>query len=191
METASWLLVAASTIDRGGIPLALVIGAGHLASQGQDPTVFVSACAVAAVGGDMACFWIGRLMRGEHSRSRHGAFERSPASFRSRIHHVARFVETAPRTWLCGGRMFSAVNQFVPMACGLLGRPVMECLLCSTVGALAWSFLWGWAAREWTESFISWGTTARIATAAIGFALATWSLRLIRRPTDVSEVDGE
>lgn len=127
--------VLTSVIDRGGIPAALVAGVVALNRDYNSIIAFALACAVAGLAGDMVMYWIGLKMRQRRAR-RKSIFD--GASIYQRIEQASAVVVQSPFNWLVWGRAFQLINQFVPMAAGVIGYSFARTLAYCMIGNLLW-----------------------------------------------------
>jgi len=135
-----------SIIDRAGIPVAMVGGliAAHLNDWNVWPLVAV--CIVAGISGDMTCFFIGKYIGTTKPRNQ---FERQ--GWRIRVQVLAEFIRPAPRIWLLCGRIFPAINQFIPMGAAILGYGTWSVLLYCSIGNVLWFGAFGFLSAEYID----------------------------------------
>ena len=136
-----WL---ATTVDRAGVPAAMLAGLAWAMASGTHPAVVVSGCVIAGIVGDMACYGLGRQLA-------HG--QRSPltrASLVGRLEALGQRYSKHVLFWLAAGRLFPAVNQLFPVVAGLRRHPmarvvpivcVANALWLGVVGGVAWGAL--------------------------------------------------
>ena len=128
-----------SIIDRAGIPTAFVGGLIVARLNGWPIMPLLALCTVAGVIGDILCYSIGmKVTRGETHSS---PFELQ--GWRSRTHKFAVFIQPAPRLWLLFGRVFPAINQFIPLSAALLGYGFGTVFLYCALGNIIWFGLFG------------------------------------------------
>ena len=178
MDMTALLCALVSTVDRAGVPVALVVGVLHLQSNDMPLALFVLACVAAGLLGDLAMFWLGT------------AFRRKPQEHLPRV-ITARllkntlatlvFIETAPMAWLVFGRAFQMINQFIPMAAGVRGLSFIYVLRCCLVGNILWFVSFALLVSTYGEILSELSRPVALVGFALGVFFVWLSLRLVQR----------
>ncbi len=159
-------LVAISTVDRAGVPTALIAGILILEPGSPSIVLFTLACILASLVGDLACYAFG-----VHLAERG---DRTPVSFQGsstlfgRVAGAACFIDSHPLLWQVGSRAFPLVNQVIPMAAGIRRRPLTEAVWTNLVGGVVWLGGWAFAAGSFSQFASEWPAYLRWGAAALG-----------------------
>ena len=165
-------------VDRAGVPTGVVAGVVWLEAEGRTAWPFVLACCLAGLLGDLGCHGLGRWLSRRPS-SIPVSF-RGPASWTDRALQMARFIDGAPIRWQVGGRAFSLVNQFVPIACGMRGRSWSEAAWTHSVGNGVWISCWATLAVVYGSISNGLETWARVLGAILGITFIALALRRLQ-----------
>lgn len=168
-------LVAISTVDRAGVPTALI--AGILILEPGSPTIvlFTLACILASLIGDLACYAFGAYLakRGDLTPvSFHGS-----STLFGRVTGAARFIDRRPLLWQVGSRAFPLVNQMIPMAAGIRRRPFTEAVWTNLVGGVVWFGGWAFLAESFSQLASDWPTYLRWGAAGLGAVVLGLAIR--------------
>jgi len=179
MDPSLLPFVAASLIDRAGVPTALVAGILTLETGSSDLWAFTLLCILASLLGDLACFWIGRHLVGRGDRTS-GSFH-GPSTLFGRISRATHFIDHHPRLWLFGSRLFPLVNQLIPMAAGFRRRPLIEAVWTNLAGAILWLGGWALATERFAYASNDWPVALRWGIAALGGLVLGLAIRRASR----------
>jgi hypothetical protein len=134
-------LIAASTVDRAGIPYSLIGGLVFIGPAPSTAALFVAGCAVAGAIGDLGCYAVGaRWLRGRVPELRPAASERA---WVDRACSYLRPVRARTPGWLVAGKLSNPANVAITIAAGAIGYGAARTFAWCLLGSGLWIGLFG------------------------------------------------
>ncbi len=180
------IVFAAILLDNAGLPIPgelLLLVFGAIARHGDASAVWgLLLASVAAVAGDSAGYWLGRLSGDRVLRTYCRLTLGSGRCVRAATHYY----QLHGRTTVIFGRFVMGVRAFLPPLAGSTGMPFVQFLLFDAVGAVVWAGLFvtlgyslGWGPERVHQGYR--GVSIAL-LAAVGVGLVVYlALKLVRR----------
>lgn len=169
------ILAAVSIIDRAGVPTALVTGILAINGSPSEVAVFLGACILGSLVGDLGCFGLGIFLRRRGDRA--PLSFRGPSSLHGKVSRAAQFIDKHPRLWQIGGRAFPLVNQLIPMAAGIRGRSIVEAVWTNLLGGVCWLSAWAILTQRYARAAEDWPVMLRWGLAVVGVTVLGLAIR--------------